>query len=258
MLKIFKDISVLSLALLAHVNTVQASKESVEACVTAVEVLNENIELQTAFTSMLQGYNETCVSEGLCTIDIDEDTLFELKNMDASDKDAQLPAIKGKAVGHFGKNFKNHLSFLAYDTACTDAGGTLDCIDGHFTLLGTAGAAFLKNEEGVDTDVEVTMKSFPICLPAECDGEELDKVFENAAKDAFLKAPAIAEEMTAQSEAMVKSVTMEQVCALSGLDTCDLDVKSVGCEMDSPASMSSSSRLLSAFVLVGAALFSLM
>jgi len=247
-----------ALALLSSSNTIEASKESAKACTTAVDILNEHITLQDSFTAMLVGYNSTCLSDGLCVLDVDEDTLYELKNMNIEDKEAPIPAIKAVATAHFGKSFKMHPTFLAYDTACTDAGGILECVDGHMTLLGEAGAAFIKNERGVDTDVDMKIMSYPICLPKECDGEELDKVLENSAKEAILKAPAVAEEMTAQTEAMIKSVTADQLCALSGLDTCKLEVEAVGCQMSgSPALMNTSARFIVALALAGTAIFSL-
>lgn len=249
----------LPLALISTSMTVDASRESVAACVESVETINEHIELQEAFNNMLTGYNTTCQEEGLCKLEIDEDTLFELKNMDEVDKDAPLPAMKGSAVAHFGKAFKMHKSFLAYETACSDAGGDLECVDGHMVLQGEAGAAFLKNEEGVDTDIDIKILSYPVCLPKECEGEDLTKVLENSAKDAILKAPAIAEELTAHSESLIKSITVDQVCALSGLETCTLEVKAVGCELsESSGAINNAGRVAGVFVLAASALVALL
>ena len=168
-------------------------------------------------------------------IDINENTLSDLQNFDPSK--SEDPKIKGKVDAHFGKSFKTHQTFLDYEAACADVGGDLDCVDAVVDLKGEAGEAFVKGGEGIETDVDVKIHSFPICLPAECVGEDLTKVLENAAKDAILKAPTIQEELTAQSEAMIKTITVEQVCGLSGLETCDLSVKSVGCEISSSTTL---------------------
>lgn len=211
-------------------SSIEASKETLEACLTAHDELNEHITLQESFMEMLQGYNATCESDGLCKLDVDEDTLYELQNMDIQDEESEIPAIRAVGTAQFGKSFSSHETFLKYATACTDAGGMLECVDSQITLKGEAGAAFLKQEEGIQTDVEAKVFAFPVCLPAECHGEDLVKVVENAGKQAILKAPGIAEEMTAQSEALIKSVNIDQVCALSGLDTCKLEVQPVGCK----------------------------
>merc|ERR1712071_241881 len=232
-----KNTTILALTLLSAFATIEATKETVDACVVAVELLNENIKIEETFAAMMQGYNSTCKEDGLCTVEIDEDTLYELENMDPSDKENKIPAIKGKADAHFGKSFKTHQTFLDYEAACADVGGDLDCVDAVVDLKGEAGEAFLKNDVGIETDVDVKIHSFPICLPAECAGEDLTKVLENAAKEAFLKAPTIQEELTPKTEALIKTTTVEQVCILSGLETCDLSVKSVGCEISSSTTL---------------------
>lgn len=238
-----KNLSLLAIFLASPFNIVDASTETLSACLTAHEALNEHTSLQNTFSSMLKGFNSTCESDGLCTYDIDEDTLYELQQMET---DEEIPAIKGSAITNFGDSFRAHPDFIAYNTACSDLGAELDCINADITLFGEAGAAFLKKEEGIQTDIHVEIKSFPVCLPKECEGEPLDQIFESAAKSAILKSPTIADDLTPQSEALIKSVTTDQVCALSGLDTCELVVKSVGCELSE-----SSSTLRKAVSLVG-------
>merc|ERR1712150_178021 len=163
------------------------------------------------------------------------------KNM-TIDKDAEPPAIKGSIKANLGKKFKEHVSYMAYDRTCGIIHGGLDCLDANVTLQGTAGAAFFDNEQGIDMDFDVQLKSFPICLPSECEGEEMEKVFERAAKGAFLKVPSIAEKMTAKSEKMMKSLTLPQVCILMGLETCNFEVESVGCKQNTTASIRTSGR----------------
>jgi len=253
-----KILSLLSLATLPFA-LIEASKETLEACLTAHDELNEHITLQESFVAMLQGYNETCQGDGLCEVNIDEDTLADLKNMDVEDDESEIPSIVGAASAQFGKSFTSHETFINYATACADAGGILDCVDSQIVLRGEAGAAFLKQEEGIQTDVQANVFAFPVCLPAECGDEDLGKVVENAAKQAILKSPKVAEDLTAQSEALIKSVSVEQVCALSGLDTCKLEVQSVGCgNVASPApSITTTGSLVGGLIFSVAALFSL-
>jgi len=206
-------------------------EEEMTTCMQAHSRLNQNLEVEESFAEMLIAYNETCKTDNLCTIDVHEQTLKEMRDEESD----IIPSIKGSAVAHFGENFKSHETFQNYATSCLDAGGHLECVDGHFVFLGDSTAAMFKQEESVETDVDIKILSYPVCLPTQCDDEPLDEVFEYAAKKAILKAPIIAENMSANSEALIMAATIEQVCILSGLETCYLDVEHAPCEIDEVA-----------------------
>lgn len=207
-----------------------ASKETMQACVTAQEVLYENIELSDAFRDMLLKYNDTCHEEGACTYKLHEDTLDSINSVKNLTEGGQTKAtykdikgIKGTGEADFGGSFYDHLSFKTYVTACEDAGGDMVCVDADLKMEGYMGATFLPDDEtGIETDVKLTAKSYPVCMTEECENEDMLTILENTFKDAFLKSDSIAEKINSQVESMIKAATVKQLCALSGLDTCDL------------------------------------
>lgn len=204
-----------------------AVSDTMKACVSAQEVLFENIELDNAFKEMLQAYNQTCHDEDLCTYDIDSDTMTGLKpKADGSAPNPNdLPKIKGSGNAYFGGAFQNHDSYLMYKTSCSDAGGDVACVDAKVILEGNAGGAFLPDSTGIETDVKVTVTSFPMCMVRECENEDMTKILENTGKNAILKSDRVSEDLDSQTESMIKAATTTQVCALSGLETCEVTVE---------------------------------
>lgn len=213
-----------------------ADDEQLDMCMKAQEQLGEKIVLQETFRNMLNAYNATCETNSLCKVDISEDTLYQLKNMDV--ENGEIPAIIGAAHIDFGKNFHQHAAFIDYHDACADEGGVLECMDAHILLNGEAGALFLKDEEGIQTDVDVDVRKFPACFPKECAGIDVTTLFESTLKLAFLKAPNVSEDLTPESEALVQSLSIDQVCALSGLETCTVKAKASVCAMDESTGIS--------------------
>jgi len=216
-----------------------ASKETMTACVTAQEVLYENSELDSAFTQMLDGYNQTCIEEGLCTYTMDRETLKGFKSLSETSTAAELPELIGSGAAHFGGAFYDHVSLVNYLTACKDAGGDVICVDAHLNLEGQAGAAFTAGD-GIKTDIKLSFTAYPVCMTKECENEDLTTILENSAKTGFMKAPKIQEGMDAHTEALVKAATVKQVCALSGLETCELAVDKQSCDAKIAEVMSSS------------------
>lgn len=196
----------------------------------ATETLYENIELNTAFSAMLQTYNETCNGEGLCNYYLHEETRTSFENLNENSTAKDLSAIKGSGAAHFGSKFYEHETFKNYATACDDAGGELICVDASLNLEGKAGAAFFSEvEEGIDMDVELEVTSYPVCLTKECEGEEMFTTLENTVKNAVLKSSAVEEEIGSHLQSIIKAATVKQVCALSGLETCEFIVDRQEC-----------------------------
>jgi len=185
--------------------------------------------LESTFYSLLVAFNSTCRETGLCNWDVDEETSSGIRNMESNDP---LPPLKASGMMHFGEHFTGNRNFLNYATACTNGGGTLQCVDSRTILLGEGGAAFNEGGNGVEVDADVEIYSFPLCVPQECAGHTLDKLFENAAKRMLLNAPFIRNSVSAQNAVLFQSATFQQVCLLSGLDTCKLNVEPVSCEID--------------------------
>lgn len=227
--------------------------ESKKACMKATEELYENIELAESFRSMLRAFNETCKAEDLCNIDMHDETLKflgDLKESKANNTTA-APVVKvsGSGAAHFGGGFHEHATFKRYATACDDAGGDLICIDATANLEGEAGASFREDGTGVDTDVHVKLTSYPVCLTKECEGEEMVTTLENTAKNAFLKSPKIEKELTTHIESIVKAASVKQVCALSGLDKCEMIVERQACGLAKSAGATTRDRSTTLIVL---------
>lgn len=227
---IMKVTSVVNFILLSSMLTsTTAITDTMKACVSAQEVLFENVELDEAFKSMLIGFNLTCHDENLCQYDMDEatkDSLSPVNGAPPSPKD--ILKVKGTGNAHFGGSFQEHASYDTYRTACDDAGGSVACVDAHVTLLGNAGGAFMKDADGIETDVKIVVTAFPMCMVQECEKEDVTKILENTGKNAILKSDQVQEDLDSQMESMIKAATTEQVCALSGLDTCEITVVSRG------------------------------
>jgi len=236
MQKIMKNLLVWALLPLTAMDAATSSDE----CVSAFSALEEELSMQETFREMITNYNSTCIDEGLCTIDVDEATKYGMETMDANDRETPIPPIVGSSTMHFGKSFAENPYYISYQTACSDLGADITCIDGHIVMVGEAGAAFLKEEEGVHTDLEMKIFQYPVCVPEECRGEPMYDLLEQSGKNAILKSPAIAEELSPESEALIKSLTVATVCSLSGLKTCKLEVKDSKCAAGvgtSPASL---------------------
>jgi len=223
------QLSAVTLIFLSAAWSAYASKETMSACVTAQEVLYENIELNDAFSKMITGFNDTCHEEGLCTYEIHDETLNAVRSIDASSTISDIAAVKGSGAAHFGGSFYDHVTFKHYRTACSDAGGDVVCIDAGLDMEGDAGAAFLPDQGGIETDIKVSLTSFPVCMTKECENEDMNKILENTAKNAFLNSPKVSDGMDAHTESLVRAATVDQVCALSGLETCELVVTRLEC-----------------------------
>lgn len=256
-------LSVITLICLSAAWYTNASKETMEACVTAQEVLYENTELNNAFRSMMNSYNETCHEEGLCTYDLHDETAKSFKSMNESSTLTDIAAIKGSGAAHFGGAFYDHISFGLYRTACDDAGGDLVCVDAGLDLEGEAGAVFLKEDGGIETEVKLSLTSYPVCMTRECENEDITAILENTAKNAFLKSPQIAEDMTSHTESLVKAATVKQMCALSGLETCEFTVTRLACnakvkDLGKSSASQKAAGIVTFITVTAAAVFSMM
>jgi hypothetical protein len=237
--------SIATLLLLSVVTySTNAISDSMKECVRGQEKLFENIELDSALENLLTSYNETCQDDGLCTYKIDDETMAGLMTMGENDGAPaidDIPGIKGSGEAYFGGKFYDHDSYNTYRTACGDAGGSMVCVDSHLTLDGVAGAAFMGGE-GIATDVKINVKSFPLCMDRACENEDVTTILENTAKNALLNTNQVAQDLDSHTESLIQAATVKQICALSGLETCELVVEKKECSkaafvkaLDSPA-----------------------
>lgn len=175
----------------------------------------------------------------------------------------EMPPVKGSATIAFNDDFHLHQAVVTYEEACKDVGIShgLTCIDGELRFQGNALAAFIspkRNHPGVETDLTVYMKGYPICLPTVCREEDMTKMMEAVFKTAVLKSPDVQENLDAKNTAMIQATTVEQLCALSGLETCEIDTHTSAQCVSSPASSSRSlSYLTGAALSIAAGMFAL-
>lgn len=223
---------------------VSASKESADACFHAAEALNDRPEVLVPHAAMLEAYNSTCFQSGLCTLNVDESlkqfvgTGESIDAVALSETVATAP-IAIKAEANFGGDFASHSTVSEYEDACIKAGGYLGCVDGILFLDGSiSGQLTGTGADDTVIDIELSAKSFPYCFPSECEGEDLRAVLEDATRDAVMNVPDVKDNLTPTTEALINEVTFAQMCALSGLPTCQLSVTEVECKL-----FSSSSRL---------------
>lgn len=223
--------SIAALLLLSVTYTADAMTDSMKACASEQQTLFENNELDKAFEGLLRSYNETCNDEGLCTYQIDDDTMTGLSRMKGAGAPApeDIPSIKGSGSANFGGLFFDHISYSTFRTACNDAGGAVVCVDSQLTLDGTAGEAFMNGADGILTDVKIKLTNFPICMTSACENEDITAVLETTGKNAILKSDQVAEDLDSKTESLIQAATIKQICALSGLGTCELDVEKKQC-----------------------------
>merc|ERR1712226_1668138 len=89
------------------------------------------------------------------------------------------------------------------------------------------------NDDGLVIDIDIDGRSFPYCFPKECEGEDLTRVVEDATRDAIMSIPDVQNVMNPTTESLLNEVTFAQLCALSGLGTCQFSVTSSECESSS-------------------------
>jgi len=84
------------------------------------------------------------------------------------------PPISLMATVNFS-TFASDSSYKEYVTACTTLGATITPVDIEIVVKGAAGFAKILEtvtDNGFDMDIDIVMKSFPVCLSSSCDGED--------------------------------------------------------------------------------------
>lgn len=216
--------------------TVLASEESSQACFTAAEALNDIPSVNKAHADLIESYNSTCQAAKLCYGTIEDDLQKTLSNAAGNPADlfytANNEPLTLTGTADFGGEFVKDKMYAVYKTACTDAGGTLGCIDGAIDLEGEIGGVLAEADGesgGNKMDIEFYIEQFPLCMPKECDGEDLKEVMVDATRDAVLASPDVQGALTPATENLLKTVTFESLCALGGPPTCSLKVDRVIC-----------------------------
>lgn len=238
---------------------VQASPETSNACFQAAEYLNDIESVNTAHDALLKGYNATCREAGLCYGEMADQLQSSLNEAAGNPADlfqtANTIPLTMTGTADFGGKFMSHESYPVYESECIKAGGTLGCVSGDIRLIGEVGGVLAEadgNSGGNDMDIEFYIKKFPICLPSECDDEDLKEVMVDATRDAVLNSPDVQGAITPATENILKTVTFESLCALGGPPTCELKIERVSCSGGSGSGSSSAhmKKIGSAFAMM--------
>lgn len=216
-----------------------ATKESAEACFHAAESLNDNPSVNVPHQLVIEKYNATCREESLCVLDIDEGLKNSFLGADRNPAEitavAQSHPVIMKGSMDFGGSFGDDPTIAEFGKACKNVGGTMGCVDGIMTLKGEVASMLAEGEadNGLIIDIDIDARSFPYCFPSECEGEDLTRVVEDAARDGIMNVPDIQNMLNPTTESLLNEVTFAQLCALSGLGTCLFTVTSSECEFSS-------------------------
>lgn len=215
---------------------VNAQNEGGESCTTAAIDLNDIPEVNTNHEALIIAYDQVCHDAELCTHNIGafpgsmNPALINMNTLINSG------AIEGSADANFGAAFGEDPSVIKYRDSCNLYSGTMRCANVNMRILGEAGAAMGvggQPGEGIQVDLELDVDGFPICLPRECEGDlDMATVIETEFKTAMLNSPEFQDELGGDSSkaAIFKATSFNQMCLLSGVETCTLDVEEVECD----------------------------
>lgn len=250
-LKMTQNRSVLISLILAYANlNAHASPETARACFQAAEALNDIRSVNTAHEALLRGYNETCQRDGLCYGSMTDQLSKSLNQAAGNPADlfetANNVPLTMTGTVDFGGSFMNHQTYPVYTDECEKAGGTIGCVSGDMRLIGEVGGVLAEADGkagGNDMDIEFYVKKFPICLPKECDNEDLKEVMVDATRDAVLNSPDVQGAVSPATENILKTVTFESLCSLGGPPTCELVVERVSCNSSDGASFANSNKV---------------
>lgn len=229
-------LSKLLLLCFSLLSTAAATKESAEACFTSAELLNDLKPVNMAHDAMIKAYNSTCLMKGLCAFKIEDALLNELN--DASSNPADLFKVANtknliiSATFNFGGEFLYDPTYVEYVRACAETGATVSCIDGTLDLEGEVGgmlAAADGTAGGNYVDIEAYVSGFPMCLPENCEGEDLKEVMVDATRDAILNSPDVQGALTPTTTDLLNEITFDTLCTLGGPPTCELAVMEGTC-----------------------------
>lgn len=215
-----------------------ASRESAEACFIAAEGLNDMPSVREPLQELLEAYNATCKDRGLCTIEADDsfiDAYVDRNPADFTNLATTMP-VNVKGSMDFGGSFQDHETLTVFSHECSKAGGKVECVDSLLILNGEISDMLEGSDgdgSGIKVDIEFIGKGFPYCMPKECEGEDLTEVLEDATRDAIMKIPDVKSNLNPTTAALLNEVTFAQMCALSGLPTCQLTVTQSDCSFES-------------------------
>ena len=203
-------------------------------CETGYKRIDSNENFVAGRKMMYKTFFDTCQGIGNCNYESEGCGLFDLDDDQAF---GQGVTLKGEYTMDFGGKYKEQKPFQTLASACSNVGGMIACLDGSFNFIGDrANFDFLKGigpellrGKTLDTDVEVKIVSYPVCLPPSCQGKPLETVLYKASKELLLASPLVQMELSDSDEDMVMSLDLESMCKLANIERCEISVNAAMC-----------------------------
>lgn len=237
-------------------------------CTDDLAVFQENAALQDASNVTLTEYAASCESLDLCNYSVSPDTeaavretITELEGIQ-SESDA-LPIIQsypGPLIADtsvvFGGPSVEGESYKMFVDECTKTGGSVECVDVAGKLKGnTASSGVADYLSPFQVDLVADIKGLPVCLPASCDGQDLNLIADTLVKQLIMQQDDVKQAIidTPEIQTYIELASVEFACTFLMFDECGLDVTNAQkCEWDveeAPVDAGSSGSISSPTVL---------
>lgn len=216
-----------------------------QICSDETTTLYEKEALQNATEAMLTGYLGSCEVGTATSCQVSEDAVKSLGEFMAlatkigistpedvntvdpqqalgvlmAEYTANPPSLVG-ALDADVSTFKADPTYTAYISECKAAGGKSELVDITLNAEGVAYDTIAKGIglEGLKTDIDISIDSFPMCVTSACDGEDLTAV----AEAVFFGALAEVEQASALPPGMD---SFKDICDTSGLGKCEIEAE---------------------------------
>lgn len=141
---------------------------------------------------------------------------------------ARSPSLGLTATMEFSSFVKSDPTYVDYVAKCSKADAKVTNVDVVFMAQGnTVFANLLKSltSTGIQMDIDVTMKTLPVCMPSSCDGEEdLDDVVDEVIKTHFSNDEAVEDLLNNQlpdgipGDVVQNALSPKSFCAIGTVD----------------------------------------
>lgn len=162
----------------------------------------------------------TCISLKLCKYSYSPESLKYIESVDRTDPNAFIRPDHPMVGSFYGdiSQLEGAAQHRQLHSVCNDLQGTTITATGILDLEGTA-------MTNVDVDVFIYLKDLPICMPAACEGQDVQEFSEVAGKKIMLGlAKNEQEKYTDKQIDQLSGMTSRSACLFLGIDTCTFEV----------------------------------
>jgi len=204
-----------------------------DTCLDDFIVLMENESYQEKLSVMVNTFSETCEFNDQCPYTVDEELISDAGAVASSAGEGleEIPPIEGN-LEIFAAGFASDPTYIDYVNSCMMAKGEITCVD--VTLLAEG---IITPLDDLPVDVSVLAHALPLCLPPSCADEDLTALTENIVKESIKADPSIVEALSSNGIAVstIDFFTIDLICGLSELDTCEFQVEEMACGVPNEA-----------------------